>query len=597
MSFMKRYINKPPIRIIPAGIASSMMKQGVVIGSLVVLLLSAAVLRAEEVNLVQDPGFEEMSKVWRDNNWAKLDAEFAFDTEVFHGGSTSKRITLHTSDPKKDLQMGQWPMTFEQDQTKLQFKFWMKSKGAGGPVKIIIRDLGMPYKTYAAVEAQPEEAWTEYSFDLDLLDTVVGKSVGLIFSFTDERTVWIDDVSMIAPAATPGKSPAAQKPVPSAASPASPRPDPSTLAAKLQHYVDEQMMAGAVLLVADKDKTLDLEAFGWSDVAAKKPMRPNDLFWIASMTKSITAAALMMLVDEGKVSVDDPVEKYIPEFANLKVKRPDGTLTPPSHPLLVREILSHTSGMGFLNSKDRHRIDSVPLADSVQHALLEPLQSDPGTKYSYSNEGIDAAGRIVEIVSGIPYEKFLRDRLITPLGMVDTTFWPTADQVQRLAKTYKTTTDKKAMEEVRTPYLTYPLDGPNRYPAPGGGLFSTAADVSRFCQMLLNSGTFEGKTYLSKEAVLTMTTRQTGPLLPNNSYGFGILSSGDGKSFGHGGALKTSMGVDHGQVRVFLVQKDGDWSGTNPSADFDTEAKKLYPLTRPGAAMSVSPVGAHVSAH
>ncbi|MGO8746536.1 MAG: serine hydrolase domain-containing protein [Thermoguttaceae bacterium] len=188
-------------------------------------------------------------------------------------------------------------------------------------------------------------------------------------------------------------------------------PAASSLAHQLQPYVDGRVMAGAVLLVADKDKILDLEALGWSDIAAKKPMRCDDVFWIASMTKSVTAAALMILVDEGRVQVDDPVEKYIPEFGMLKVLRPDGTRVPPSHAILIREILSHTSGMRFLNSKDRGRIDSVPLATSVEHALLEPLLFYPGTKYSYSNEGIDAAGGIVEIVSGMPYERFLQERL------------------------------------------------------------------------------------------------------------------------------------------------------------------------------------------
>jgi CubicO group peptidase (beta-lactamase class C family) len=380
------------------------------------------------------------------------------------------------------------------------------------------------------------------------------------------------------------------------AAPDFPASTTSILAPKLQHYVDDQVMAGAVLLVADKDKLLNLEALGWSDIAAKKAMRVDDVFWIASMTKSVTAAALMMLVDEGRVRVDDPVEKYIPEFSTLKVLQPDGTLVSPSHPILIREILSHTSGMRFLNSKDRSVIDSVPLATSVQHALLEPLQFDPGTKYGYSNEGIDAVGRITEIVSGMPYERFLQERLFTPLGMVDTTFWPKSAQMPRLAKTYKATTDKKRLEETRTGYLTYPLDGPGRYPAPGGGLFSTACDLSRFCQMLLNGGTFEGKTYLSKESVHQMTTKQTGPKVLE-TYGYGISGSTDGQSFGHGGALKTSMTVDHGQIRIFLVQQEGDWSSGDPSKDFDAEAGNSYSKTTPSTMDSATPVGTRVTAH
>ena len=364
----------------------------------------------------------------------------------------------------------------------------------------------------------------------------------------------------------------------------------AVLAPRLQHYVKDQVMAGAVLLVADKDAVLDLEALGWSDIAAKKPMRVDDVFWIASMSKSVTAAALMMLVDEGRVRVEDPVEKYIPEFRTLKVRQPDGSLIPPSHPITIREILSHTSGMGFLNRTDRSVIDSVPLAMSVEHALLEPLQFDPGTKYSYSNEGIDAAGRIVELVSGVPFERFLQERLFTPLGMVDTTFWPNAAQMQRLAKTYKATVDKKGLAETHTGYLKYPLDGPGRYPAPGGGLFSTALDVSRFCQMLLAGGTLQGKTYLSRDSVHQMTTKQTGPKVAE-SYGFGLSGSADGSSFGHGGALKTDMAVDHGQIRVFLVQQEGNWSSGDPHKDFAAEARPLTSKTTGASPAANSPWG------
>ena len=346
-------------------------------------------------------------------------------------------------------------------------------------------------------------------------------------------------------------------------------------AGKLQHLVDENIMAGAVMLVGDKDKVFDVEAVGYSDLAAKKPMKTDDLFWIASMSKPITAAALLMLVDEGRVKLNDPVEKYIPEFKTLKVAKPDKTLVPPSHPIIIREILSHTSGMGFLNAKDKHIIDSAPLAESIQNDLLEPLLFDPGTGYKYSNEGIDTAGRIIEIVSGMPYEKFLQDRLFLPLGMKDTTFLPSTAQLQRLAKSYKTKKDKSGLEEAQIGYLKYPLDGSGRYPAPGGGLFSTAQDVTCFCQMLANGGTFKGKVYLSKETVHEMTIKQTGPLVKDN-YGLGITAQ-DGSNFGHGGAYKTNMTVDHGQIRVFLVQQASAWAKGDPQGEFIAEAKRIYP--------------------
>ncbi len=242
----------------------------------------------------------------------------------------------------------------------------------------------------------------------------------------------------------------------------------NVLAPRLQHFVDDHIMAGAVMLIADQSKVLNVEAVGYADLAAKTPMRTDHLFWIASMSKPITAAAFMMLVDEGRVKLDDPVEKYIPEFNKLMVAKTNGLFVTPGHPIKIRELLSHTSGMGFLNARDKQVIDSAPLAESIQHDLLEPLLFDPGTGYKYSNEGIDTAGRIIEIVSGMPFEKFLQDRLFTPLGMTDTTFFPSPVQLQRLARSYKANQGTNGLEVTPVTYLKYPLDGAGRYPAPGG---------------------------------------------------------------------------------------------------------------------------------
>ena len=365
-------------------------------------------------------------------------------------------------------------------------------------------------------------------------------------------------------------------------------PTGGEFAAKLQHFVDEHVMAGAVMLVADKDKILDVEAVGYSDLGAQKPMHTDDLFWIASMSKPFTCVAFMMLVDEGKVKLDDPVEKYIPDFQNVKVALTNGIRAAPSHPITIREILSHTSGMGFLNAKDKQMIDSAQLTESVQHDLLEPLLFDPGTGYKYSNEGIDTAGRIIEIVSGMPYEKFVQDRLLTPLGMTNTTFFPSTTQLQRLARSYKTNKNTNGLEETPIHYLKQPLGGPGHYPAPGGGLFSTARDAARFCQMLANGGTFEGKTYLSEQAIHEMTVKQT-PTSVTVNYGLGLFIRGT-NAFGHEGVYKTDMEVDHGQVRVFLAQQAGGWAHGNPGGEFAAEAMKVYP---PAGAASASVNGAH----
>jgi CubicO group peptidase (beta-lactamase class C family) len=288
-------------------------------------------------------------------------------------------------------------------------------------------------------------------------------------------------------------------------------------------------------------------------------MRPDAVFWIASQSKPITATAFMMLVDEGKVSLDDPVEKYLPEFKGQMLSAEEGgrkTLRAPRHPITVREVLSHTSGLPFKSAKEPGPLDKLPLRDAVQSYAEAPLQSEPGAKYQYSNAGINTAGRIIEVVSGVPYEEFLRQRLFDPLGMKDTTFWPGEQQVARLAKSYKPNAAKTDLEETTVTQLTYPLsDRGRRYPMPAGGLFSTADDLARFCRMVLNGGSLDGKRYLSERAVREMTAKQTGDLKEN--YGLGWATGGG--TFGHGGAYSTNMTVDprRGLVLIYLVQHSG----------------------------------------
>ena len=348
-------------------------------------------------------------------------------------------------------------------------------------------------------------------------------------------------------------------------------PNTGTLAPKFQSFVDDGTMAGAIMLVGSKEKILDLETVGYSDLAAKKPMAMNNLFWIASMSKAMTASLVMMLVDEGKVSVDDPVEKYLPEFKGQMVADPkDPTHTPhaPSHPMTIREILSHTSGIPR-RSAEEGGLDVHPLAEEVALHAKNPLIFDPGTQYAYSNAGIATGARIVEVVSGEPYEKFMQERLLDPLGMTDTTFWPTAEQLSRLAKSYNgpantpgQPVDPNApkLTEISINMLSYPLtDHTKRFPMPGGGLFSTAIDVSKFCQMFLNDGIYKGKQILSPAAVKLMTTKETGAKV-RMPYGFG-WSIGQNGEFAHGGAYKTYMAVepDRGIVAVFMVQQGLHW--------------------------------------
>jgi len=344
-------------------------------------------------------------------------------------------------------------------------------------------------------------------------------------------------------------------------------------------FVEKGALAGAVMLVADREKTLAVETAGYSDVAAKKPIDANDLFWIASMSKPVTGTALMVVVDEGKVQLDDPVEKYLPEFRGMWVvtQKDDNhqVLRRPLRLITVRDLLRHTSGLPFRSAMETPTLDGLPLSVAVRSYAMTPLNYEPGTKYDYSNAGINTAARIIEVVTNQSFEDFLQTRFFDPLGMKDTTFWPNDEQVTRVVKAYSPTEDKMGLKEIKISQLTYPLNDRRRGPMPAGGLFSTAADMGVFCQMILNNGEFKGKRYLSEKAVKELGTKQTGEGI-KDSYGLG-WSVGDG-SLGHGGALSTNMNVDYkrGLATVWLVQHGGfPQDGGNAHGAFVQAANQL----------------------
>jgi CubicO group peptidase (beta-lactamase class C family) len=351
------------------------------------------------------------------------------------------------------------------------------------------------------------------------------------------------------------------------------------VAGSLQPFIDRHVLAGAVTLVASKDKTLDLGAVGYADLAAKKEMQKDDLFWIASMSKPITASAFMMLVDEGKIRLDDPVTKYLPEFRDqwltVEQDKQHLLLRRPEHPVTVRNLLSHTSGLPFKSALEEPTLDLLPLRIAVRSYAMTPLLYEPGTKYQYSNAGINTAGRIIEVVSGMPYEQFLDQRLFGPLGMKDTTFWPNEKQIARLAKSYRPKNKESGLVEIKIGQLKYPLDNKERQPMPAGGLFSTATDVARFCQMVLNKGTFNGKRILSEDAVKQMTSKQTGDEVKDN-YGLGWNA---GETCGHGGAHATGMRINRktGLITVWMVQHAGfPGDGGKAHGVFEQEAAKRF---------------------
>jgi len=345
----------------------------------------------------------------------------------------------------------------------------------------------------------------------------------------------------------------------------------ASVQAVLQPYVASNWLAGAVTVVVGTNGIISHDAVGYADVAEKKPMARDSLFWIASMTKSFTAVAFMMLVDEGKVSLDDPVSKYIPQMNNLWAidKRTNDTmvLKRQVRPITLRHLLSHTSGLPFLTPMLSDDLASQPLSQQVLSFTMNPLEFQPGEGYRYSNQGVDTAGRVIEIVSGMPYETFLQKRIFDPLKMSDTTFFPNSQQVSRLAKAYGPNKEKTALVENALPFMKPPFDRPGRYPEPGGGLFSTGEDLARYCQMLLNGGVFGGKRLLSETAFSELTKVQTGQ--PNQKYGLCLSVNQDGHgAFGHGGAAATNMTMypERGLALIWLVQVRGGYPGKGGEA-------------------------------
>ncbi len=346
----------------------------------------------------------------------------------------------------------------------------------------------------------------------------------------------------------------------------------AALPEKLQPFVTSGEIAGAVALVADKDRVLHLSAVGQSDLASGRKMKTNDIFWIASMSKPITAVAVAMLADDGKLGLDDPVEKYLPEFRELWVVAEQSNerrvLVKAARPITLRDLLTHTSGLGEYRVTDPH----WTLATMSTVFAREPLRFQPGARWSYSTAGIDVLGRVVEVASGMPFARFLQRRLFDPLDMKDTTFWVSPAQKLRLAQSYLRNAQSGKLEPTTIAYMYGGAVTDQERPALGGaGLFSTAEDVARFYQMLLNRGAAHGRQLLKPETVAAMTRKQTGELHARAGMPWGLgfciiedptqveanatLSPG---TFGHGGAFGTHSWADpkRGIVYVLMLQRD-----------------------------------------
>lgn len=354
--------------------------------------------------------------------------------------------------------------------------------------------------------------------------------------------------------------------------------------ALLRDAVDRKRIAGGVALVMRHGKLGYLQAIGWQDVEAKRPMRADALFRIASMTKPITSVAVMMLVEDGKLRLADPVSKYVPEFKAPKVLGPgkDGapySTKPAEREITIHDLLTHTSGITyrFWGRKplcDLYRKDGVSdgvvhsartSAENVRRLAKQPLLCQPGSAWEYGLS-TDVLGCIVEVASGQDLDAFFRERIFRPLKMDDTFFFVPEVKKGRLAALYTTKSDQTIVRVGDKPVTvgelvysaTYPCEKDGKYYSGGAGLVSTARDYARFLQMLLNGGELDGARLLKTETVRRMTSNQVGDLKlmfgdhgNRFGYGFGVRTATDkggdpssAGSYSWGGLFHTYFWVD-----------------------------------------------------
>jgi CubicO group peptidase (beta-lactamase class C family) len=354
--------------------------------------------------------------------------------------------------------------------------------------------------------------------------------------------------------------------------------------ARMRVFVDEGRLAGAVTLVARHGVIAEFDAVGMQDIETHKPMRTDSIFQIMSMTKPVTSVGIMMLAEEGKLALTDPVEKHLPEFRGQWVlESQDGgkrTLKRPSRPITIRDLLTHTSGMSGAppeGAKNLLQDFNLTLAQAVALYSQQPLEFEPGTRWSYSNCGMATLGRIIEVISGQPYEQFIAQRIFKPLGMKDSFYFPPEEKIGRIAMLYNLVDGKLTRaggEALAGDPAKYRKGA--KYPCPECGLYSTASDLDAFYQMMLNGGTYNGERLLSRASVELMTMVHTGDLfchVPGEAWGLGWAVTRDAMgallyqsigTYGHGGAFFTESWADpkRDTVEIMLFQraKGGDLS-------------------------------------
>jgi CubicO group peptidase (beta-lactamase class C family) len=335
----------------------------------------------------------------------------------------------------------------------------------------------------------------------------------------------------------------------------------------IKNEIDQNKIPGAIMMIQRKGKTAYFKSFGVRDPGTKEPMSPETIFRIYSMSKPITTVAAMMLVEEGKLQLDDPLSKYIPAFADVKVgverKGEDGAmgldLVPAKKPITIQDLMRHTSGLtyGFFGEGlvkkayvDAHLFaGDVDNAEFVQRLAKLPLVYQPGTTWDYSHS-VDVLGRVIEVISGKSLYQFEKERLLDPLGMKETAFYVT-DPAKKSLVAEPFPNDRKIGNdaEMGDPRVV------QKWESGGGGMVSTIGDYSRFAQMILNGGTLDGKRYLSPKTIAYMGSNHIGPgsgVMPGPYY-----LPGPGFGFGLGFAVRTDAGVSANEGSVGEM----NWSG------------------------------------
>jgi CubicO group peptidase (beta-lactamase class C family) len=360
------------------------------------------------------------------------------------------------------------------------------------------------------------------------------------------------------------------------------------IATAVQRSIDDKRIAGAVTLVARRGQIAWLKAQGMMDREAAKPMRTDAIFRICSMSKALTSLAVMMLYEEGRFLLEDPVSKYIPEFKNPKVLVKPASGQPYSIPatkeITIRNLLTHTSGLTYHWNADLGQMYKeagvahglLPydgtIGDSVKRLAGLPLLFNPGDRFEYSL-GVDVLGYLVEVVSGKTFDEFLRMRVFDPLGMKDTSFYVPEDKLNQLATAYTYYPDKGLSRFPDTPIVEgpfsysadYPYRGPKKLYAGGAGLCSTAADYARFCQMMLDGGKVGATRLVSRKSVELMTHDQLGKVGPDQGFGLGfgidgvkspLSELGSPGEYNWGGFFYTAFVIDPKEqmITVFMAQ-------------------------------------------